>query len=84
MTFYYVIRSETEKRYEKKTLRRNQNENQSKKNWCQMGKKRGKIGMQEGIKRWQGCGRKEQALESSMKISSAPHTGEQQKQKQHT
>lgn len=41
-----------------------------------MGKKR-EIGMQEGIKRWQGDGRKQQALESRMKVSSAPHTEEE-------
>lgn len=41
------------------------------------GQKKGKIGMQEGIKRWQGDGRKEQALESRMTVSSAPHTEEE-------
>lgn len=33
--------------------------------------------MQKCIKRQQGCGRKEQALESRMEVYSAPHTGEQ-------
>lgn len=76
-----VIRSETEQRYQEKTaMRRDQNVKiNQKRTGAKWGKKkkRGKIGMQEGIKKWQGCGTKEQALESRMKISSASHTGEQ-------
>lgn len=37
--------------------------------------------MQESIKKWQGGGRKEQALESRMKVSSAPHTEEEKQTK---